>query len=81
MTQDGPVSDKKFVPAVLLCFFLGAFGVHRFYLGKIGTRLLMLGTLRGPVIWRALHSLRLIIGCLASQWAPLPAPPTCRAFS
>ncbi len=28
-------SSKDFVVTVLLCFFLGAFGVHRFYTGKI----------------------------------------------
>ena len=30
-------SPKGFVPTVLLCFFLGALGIHRFYVGKIGT--------------------------------------------
>ncbi len=31
------MTDKKILPAFLLCFFLGMFGAHRFYVGKIGT--------------------------------------------
>lgn len=44
-------SEKGFVPTLLLCFFLGMFGVHRFYAGKIGTGLLQLVTLGGLGIW------------------------------
>ena len=32
-----PVSDKEKWVAFILCFFLGYLGVHRFYVGKIGT--------------------------------------------
>ena len=40
----GGRAKNKWV-AVLLCLFLGEFGIHRFYEGKIGTGLLYLFTL------------------------------------
>lgn len=33
-------SDKSRGVAAVLCFFLGGLGIHRFYVGKIGTGLL-----------------------------------------
>ncbi len=36
--------DKEILPALLLCFFIGWTGAHRFYVGKVGTGLLMLCT-------------------------------------
>ncbi len=41
----GMVSDKSKTVALLLCLFLGVFGIHRFYVGKIGTGLLYMFTL------------------------------------
>lgn len=35
---------KSKLAALLLCIFLGAIGVHRFYVGKIGTGILWLLT-------------------------------------
>ena len=35
----------------LLTFFVGVLGVHRFYVGKIGTGFLMLLTLGGLGVW------------------------------
>lgn len=55
------LSDKGFVPTLLLCFFLGVFGVHRFYAGKIGTGLLQLVTLGGLGIWAMIDFV--IIAC------------------
>ena len=38
------MSEKERLPAYLLCVFLGLFGAHRFYVGKIGTGVLWLLT-------------------------------------
>ena len=35
-------SDREWVIALLLCLFFGWLGVHRFYVGKIGTGLLLM---------------------------------------
>ncbi|HUU78062.1 MAG TPA: NINE protein [candidate division Zixibacteria bacterium] len=39
-----PVSEKSRMIALLLLLFVGVFGVHRFYVGKIGSGILYLCT-------------------------------------
>jgi TM2 domain-containing membrane protein YozV len=61
-TSSAQVSDKGFVPTILLCFFLGVMGVHRFYVGKIGTGLLMLITFGGFGIWSLVDFIMIVVG-------------------
>jgi len=46
-----PPSDKSRGVALALAFFLGIFGAHRFYVGKIGTGILQLCTIGGFGLW------------------------------
>ncbi len=57
-----PVSPKSRLAAALLAWFLGVFGVHRFYVGKVGTGLLMLFTLGGLGIWVLIDLIMILIG-------------------
>lgn len=38
------MSVKSRGVAAVLCFFLGVFGIHRFYVGKVGTGIIWLFT-------------------------------------
>ena len=57
-----PVSDKSRLAAALLCWFLGTLGIHRFYVGKIGTGVLMIVTLGGVGIWTIIDFIVILIG-------------------
>lgn len=52
MSAESGNSGKSFVATLILCILLGGLGVHRFYVGKIGTGILMLLTLGGLGIWQ-----------------------------
>ena len=59
-------SDKNWLATLLLCLFLGGIGVHRFYVGKVGTGILQLITLGGCGIW-TLIDLIMIICCVINN--------------
>ena len=56
------MSEKKRLIALLLCFFVGCLGIHRFYVGKIGTGVLQLITLGGLGIWALIDLIMIILG-------------------
>ena len=61
-TQNPAVSPKDFVAALLLCFFIGFLGAHRFYVGKPVTAVLMLLTLGGLGIWAIIDLVYIVVG-------------------
>lgn len=60
--QPRAVSDKSKTTAALLCFFIGGVGVHRFYVGKVGTGVVMLLTLGGLGIWTLIDFIMILCG-------------------
>jgi TM2 domain-containing membrane protein YozV len=55
-------SQKRILPAAILCFFIGFLGVHRFYVGKVGTGILQLLTFGGLGIWAFVDFIMIVIG-------------------
>jgi TM2 domain-containing membrane protein YozV len=61
------VSPKSRLVALLLCFFLGIIGVHRFYVGKNGTGILMILTFGGLGIWAFIDLVMILVGGFTDQ--------------
>jgi len=60
-------SPRSRLVALLLCWFLGIFGAHRFYVGKVGTGVLMLVTLGGFGIWALIDLIIIVVGSFRDQ--------------
>ncbi len=56
------VSEKKILPAFVICWFLGILGIHRFYVGKAGTGVAQLLTLGGLGLWTLIDFIMLLCG-------------------
>jgi TM2 domain-containing membrane protein YozV len=55
---------KSQLTAVLLCFFLGTIGIHRFYLGYTWQGIVQILTLGGLGIWTLIDFIRILTGSL-----------------
>ena len=53
---------KSFVATLVLAILLGNLGVHRFYVGKIGTGIVTLLTLGGLGIWTLIDIIMIAVG-------------------
>ena len=55
-------SEKNGLVALVLCLLLGGLGIHRFYVGKIGTAILMILTFGGLGLWWLIDLIIIITG-------------------
>ena len=55
-------SSKDWIVTLLLCFFLGYLGIHRFYVGKTGTAIFQLLTAGGCGVWALIDLIIIAMG-------------------
>src|SRR6266487_4884321 len=57
-----PPVRSHFYPTFFLCLFLGGFGAHRFYTGKIKSGVVQLVTLGGCGVWALVDLITILLG-------------------
>jgi hypothetical protein len=61
-SRSGTGVDSRFLVTILLCWFLGVFGIHRFYTGHTTIGILQLITLGGCGIWVLIDFIIIVTG-------------------
>lgn len=54
--------NAKWLTVLLLCIFLGGLGIHRFYVGKIGSGIVQLLTAGGCGVWAVIDLIMILTG-------------------
>ena len=66
-TVDPNASPKSRLITLLLCIFVGGLGIHRFYVGKIGTGILQILTVGGLGIWALIDLIMIVVGAFKDK--------------
>jgi TM2 domain-containing membrane protein YozV len=61
------VSEKSGIACLLFLIFLAPFGIHRIYVGKVGTGILFFLTMAGLGIWWLIDLILLIAGAFTDS--------------
>lgn len=62
LTERSNESEFDWLTTLLLCVFLGTFGIHRFYTKSTGIGLIQLFTLGGCGIWVLIDLIMIVVG-------------------